>query len=158
MLNLPRTTPGSQTFPLRAVMGQIPVTEALERRWAPIRRPRKTSVIVVVHTYRAIHNTSPSQNLENCKICPERPPGAKTFPLRAVMGQIPVTEALGRRWVPIRRPRKTSVIVVVHTYRAIHNTSPSQNLKNLEISRDRPPGAKTFPLRTKYRSKPRSKR
>ena len=56
-----------------------------------------------------------------------RPPGAKTLPLSDEMGQIPATEALGCRWVPIRRPRKTSVIVVGHTYRVIYiNSPPSQ--------------------------------
>ena len=63
-----------------------------------------------------------------------RPPGAKTLPLSDEMGQIPATEALGCRWVPIRRLRKTRVIVVGHTYRVIYITSPSQNLKNLPRS------------------------
>ena len=45
------------------------------------------------------------------------------------MGQIPATEALGCRWVPIRRLRMTSMIVVGHTYRVIYITRPSQNLE-----------------------------
>ena len=61
-----------------------------------------------------------------------RPPGAKSLFVSDDMDQIPATEALGCRWVPIRRLRKTSVIVVGHTYRVIGITSPSQSLENLE--------------------------
>ena len=138
--NLPRSRPsGVKTLPLSDAMGQIPATEALGCRWVPIRRLRKTSVIVVGHTYRVIYITSPSQKHKNIKICPERPPGAKTLPLSDEMGQIPATEALGCRWVPIRRLRKTSVIVVGHTYRVIHITSLAQNLQMLKICPDRDP-------------------
>ena len=47
------------------------------------------------------------------------------------MGQIPENEALASCYVPKTRLRKTSVIVVGHTYRVIHITSLAQNLKNL---------------------------
>ena len=68
-------------------------------------------------------------------------------PMRDEMDQISATEALGCWWVPIRRLRKTSVIVVGHTYRVIYITGPSQNLKNLEICPDRDPREpKPFPL------------
>ena len=99
----PDRPPGANTLPLSDELGQIPATEALECRWVPIRRLRKTSVIVVGHTYRVIYITSPSQNLKNLEICPDRPPGSNTLPLGDEMGQIPATEALGCRWAPIRR-------------------------------------------------------
>ena len=67
------------------------------------------------------------------------PPGAKTLPVSDEMGRIPATKALGCRWVPIRRLRKTSVTVVGHIYRVIYINSPSDNLKNLEICPDRDP-------------------
>ena len=129
-------------------MDQIPATEALGCRRVPMRRLRKTSVVVVGHTYRVIYITSPSQNVKNLEILPRsRPPGTKTLPLSEEMDQIPTTEALGCRRVSMRRLRKTSVIVVGHTYRVIYITSPSQNVKNLEILlRLRTPGTKTFPF------------
>ena len=73
------------------------------------------------------------------QICRERPPGAKTLPLSAVMGQIPATEALGRRWVPIRRPRKTSVIVLGHTYRVIYISSAPHRILQISKSAENDP-------------------
>ncbi len=84
--------------------------------------------------------------LKNTEIYPERPPGTNTLPLSDNMGQIPTTEALGCRWVPIRRLRKTGVIVVELTYRVIYITSLFQMLENIEIYPERPPGANTLPL------------
>ena len=87
--------------------------------------------------HRPLPESKKSRNLPR-----SRPPGAKTFPFGDKMGQISATEALGCRWVPIRRLRKTSVIVVGHTYRVIYITSPSQDLKkSRNLPRTRPPGA-----------------
>ena len=70
--------------------------------------------------YQPLSESKKSRNLPR-----SRPPGANTLPLSDEMGQIPATEGLGCRWVLIRRLRKTSVIVVGHTYRVIYIASPS---------------------------------
>ena len=77
--------------------------------------------IALWRTCRVIDITRSAQNLQELENLPRsRPPGANTLPMSDEMDQIPATEALGCRWVPIRRLRKTSVIVVGHTYRLIY--------------------------------------
>ena len=72
----------------------------------------------------------------------------------ATMGQIPATEPLGSRWVPIRRLRKTGVIVVGHTYRVLYITSPSENLKNLENVLRTTPGSQYLARERQYGPNP----
>ena len=146
-------------MPLSDVMDQISATEALGCRWVPIRRLRKTSVIVVGHTYRGIYNTSPSRKLKNIENLPrsrdprEPKPCPWMITTRPNLG--PSAKDLAYICTNVHR---WSIAVVRYTYRGIYITSPYQNLKNLEICLQRPPGAKTLPLGDHYQTKPRSKR
>ena len=97
-------------------------------------------IAVVWRTCRVMYITGPSQNLKYLEICPDRDAREPIpLPLSDEMDQIPATEALGCRWVPIRWLWKTSVIVVGHTCRVIYITSLAQHLKNVKIFPDRDP-------------------
>ena len=73
--------------------------------------------------------TSLVQNLQKLENLPRsRPPGANTLPLSDKIGQILAIDAFRSRLVLISRLRKTSVIVVGHTYRVILITIRRQRL------------------------------
>ena len=63
-----------------------------------------------------------AENSKISKICSERPPGTNTLPLSDEMGQIPSTEGLESRWMPLRRLGKTGVVVVGHAYHYFKTT------------------------------------
>ena len=77
-------------------MGQIPATEALGSRYVPIRRLRKTWVVVVGHTYRIIYITSPVQNLQNLENLPRTTPGSQNLALARRNGPNPSDRSIGK--------------------------------------------------------------
>ena len=80
--NLPRTTPGSHNrrpYAITTKPNLGPIAKNLVYTYSKVAR---WFISVVRRTCRVIYITSPAQNLKDCKICPERPPGTKTFYLR----------------------------------------------------------------------------
>ena len=67
-------TPGPIIDDIQRRIGSNPSDRSIRNRYWSIIRLRKTSMIVVGHTYRVIYITSPSQDLKNLEICPERDP------------------------------------------------------------------------------------
>ena len=77
--NLLRTTSGNQNLLLEATSTCPNLGPSAKNLVCTWEKANIWSIAVVRRTYRAIYITSPAQDLKNRKICPEGPPGSKTF-------------------------------------------------------------------------------